>query len=96
MGKQDSIVGYSDFGDFLKNYPRASFVVLDNAGHNLQIEQPELFYCLTKEWLERVINSEKQQGVTLYTIQINIQMSILPMWLILAYKEGSSMFYYTD
>jgi pimeloyl-ACP methyl ester carboxylesterase len=54
MGRQDSIVGYSDSWDFLKNYPRASFVVLDIAGHNLQIEQPELFYCLTREWLARV------------------------------------------
>jgi Predicted hydrolases or acyltransferases (alpha/beta hydrolase superfamily) len=62
MGKQDSIVGYSDSWDFLKNYPRASFVVLDKAGHNLQIEQPELFNCLTKEWLQRVIDSEKKEG----------------------------------
>lgn len=31
---------------------------VDNAGHALQIEQPELFGCLIKEWLERVINSE--------------------------------------
>lgn len=57
MGKQDSIVGYSDSWDFLKNYPRASFVILDNAGHNLQIEQPELFNCLAKEWIEKVIKS---------------------------------------
>lgn len=55
IGKQDSVVGYSDSWEFLKDYPRASFVVLDNAGHALQIEQPESFYCLTKEWLGRVI-----------------------------------------
>ena len=60
MGKQDSCTGYSDSWDFLKNYPRASFVVLDNAGHNMEIEQPELFNCLTKEWLERVKYSEKK------------------------------------
>ncbi len=59
MGKQDSVVGYIDSWDFLENYPRASFVVLDKAGHNLEIEQPELFNCLTKDWLERVIDSEK-------------------------------------
>lgn len=61
MGKQDSMVGYIDSWDYLKNYTRASFVILDNAGHNLQIEQPELFNCLTKEWLERVIYSEKNK-----------------------------------
>ncbi len=59
MGKQDSMVGYDDSQDLLKDYPRASFVILENAGHALQIEQPELFKSLTKEWLERVINSEK-------------------------------------
>ncbi len=56
MGKQDSMVGYIDSWHFLKNNPRASFVILDNAGHNLQIEQPALFNCLVKDWLERVIN----------------------------------------
>jgi pimeloyl-ACP methyl ester carboxylesterase len=56
MGKQDSMVGYIDSWYFLKNYPRASFVILDNAGHNLQIEQPELFNCHVKDWLERVVN----------------------------------------
>jgi pimeloyl-ACP methyl ester carboxylesterase len=55
MGKQDSVVGYSDTWEFLAEYPRASFVVLDNAGHALQIEQPELFHGLTKGWLQRVM-----------------------------------------
>jgi pimeloyl-ACP methyl ester carboxylesterase len=59
MGKQDSMVGYTDSWNYLKNYPRASFVVLDNAGHNLQIEQPDLFDCLAKDWLDRIIYSEK-------------------------------------
>ncbi len=58
MGKQDAMVGYSDSWNFLKNYSRTSFVVLDKAGHNLQIEQPELFNYLVKEWLGRVINNE--------------------------------------
>jgi pimeloyl-ACP methyl ester carboxylesterase len=59
MGKQDSMAGYTDSWNYLKNYSRASFVVLDNAGHNLQIEQPDLFDYLVKDWLERVVNSEK-------------------------------------
>ncbi len=58
MGKQDSMVGYIDSWHFLKNYSRASFMILDNAGHNLQIEQPGLFNCLVKDWLEKVANSK--------------------------------------
>ncbi|MFC4336360.1 alpha/beta fold hydrolase [Salininema proteolyticum] len=31
-----------------------TFAVLDMAGHNAQIEQPELFGALMREWLGRV------------------------------------------
>lgn len=54
MGRQDNSVGYHDHWAFLENYPRASFVILDKAGHNLQIEQDVLFTALVREWLERV------------------------------------------
>ncbi len=54
MGRQDSCVGYKDAWNILDNYPRATFAVLDKAGHNLQIEQDELMNALVMEWLERV------------------------------------------
>jgi pimeloyl-ACP methyl ester carboxylesterase len=54
MGRQDNCVGYHDHWAFLENYPRASFVILDKAGHNLQIEQDTVFTALVREWLERV------------------------------------------
>ncbi|KPN97268.1 alpha/beta fold hydrolase [Lysinibacillus sp. ZYM-1] len=54
LGKQDSVVGYQDAFAILEKFPRASFAILDMAGHNLQIEQPELFTKLMIEWLERV------------------------------------------
>lgn len=53
-GKQDHVVGYRDQWLFSQHYPRASFVVLDRAGHNLQIEQNHLFNALVGEWLDRV------------------------------------------
>ena len=37
-------------------YPRASFVLLDKAGHGLQIEQDILFTETVKEWLDRVVS----------------------------------------
>ena len=57
-GRQDSAVGYRDLWTLIENYPRASFVVLDKAGHNLQIEQDALFTALVKEWLIRVQKSQ--------------------------------------
>jgi pimeloyl-ACP methyl ester carboxylesterase len=39
----------------LDNYPRASYVVLDKAGHNLQIYQEKLFGGIVNEWIDRVM-----------------------------------------
>ncbi|MUK87750.1 alpha/beta fold hydrolase [Ornithinibacillus sp. L9] len=56
LGKQDSTVGYKDAFQLLDHYPRASFAVLDRAGHYLQIEQAGLFNNLMGEWLDRAMN----------------------------------------
>lgn len=53
-GRQDSVVGYSGLWRIIESYPRASFVLLDKAGHALQIEQDVLFTDAVKEWLSRV------------------------------------------
>jgi pimeloyl-ACP methyl ester carboxylesterase len=53
-GRQDAVVGYEDTYVLLPHFPRATFAVLDVAGHNLQIEQPALFGSLIREWLERI------------------------------------------
>lgn len=54
LGKQDSVVGYKDAFAILENYSRATFAVLDRAGHNLQVEQAKLFTSIINEWLDRV------------------------------------------
>jgi len=60
LGRQDSSVGYRDAWKIIENYPRATFVVLDTAGHVLQIEQEELFNTLANDWLNRVEYSLKK------------------------------------
>ena len=50
-GKQDTAVGYTSQISLLKQYPHATYLALDRAGHNLQIEQPQVFRSLTCEWL---------------------------------------------
>ncbi|MBJ8102997.1 MULTISPECIES: alpha/beta fold hydrolase [Bacillus cereus group] len=52
-GRQDILVGYQDIVGIIEDYPRATLAVLDMAGHNLQIEQPELFESLVSEWVRR-------------------------------------------
>ncbi|MGD0424360.1 MAG: alpha/beta hydrolase [Candidatus Bathyarchaeia archaeon] len=53
-GRQDASVGYNDAWSIIESYPRATFAVLDSAGHNLQIEQAQVFNTLVSEWLDRV------------------------------------------
>jgi pimeloyl-ACP methyl ester carboxylesterase len=52
--RQDQIVGYRAAWDLLNNYPRATFAVLDRAGHSVPIEQDTLCQALMREWLDRV------------------------------------------
>lgn len=54
LGRQDHGVGYRDAWTILENYPRATFAVLDRAGHALQMEQEILFNALVNEWLNRM------------------------------------------
>ncbi len=54
LGRQDNVCGYRDAWKALESYPRATYVVLDRAGHGLQMEQTALFNALTNEWLDRV------------------------------------------
>lgn len=57
-GRQDACVGYHDLWKIIENYPRATFASLDGAGHNLQIEQFELFNNLVNDWITRVEKTE--------------------------------------
>jgi pimeloyl-ACP methyl ester carboxylesterase len=56
-GRQDSSCGYQQALNLLENFPRATFAVLDTAGHCLPSEQVEIFRALGVEWLDRVARS---------------------------------------
>lgn len=53
-GRQDATAGYTGPGELIEHYPRATFAVLDRAGHALMHEQPGLAQALVAEWLTRV------------------------------------------
>ena len=54
-GRLDSTVGYAAAADLLGHYPRATLAVLDDAGHALPHEQPDLLRALVTEWSVRVL-----------------------------------------
>jgi pimeloyl-ACP methyl ester carboxylesterase len=55
-GRQDAVVGYRDAWNILEKYPRATYVVLDRAGHLLEDKQG-LVNVFINDWLDRVEES---------------------------------------
>ncbi len=53
-GRLDSTVGYTGAAALLDVHPRATVAVIDDAGHALPHEQPELLGALMAHWLTRV------------------------------------------
>ncbi len=53
-GRQDSACGYADALDLDDQLPRATFAVLDRAGHGVAEEQRVLFRALVADWLDRM------------------------------------------
>ncbi|MFZ3467694.1 alpha/beta fold hydrolase [Streptomyces sp. 4.24] len=56
-GRLDSTVGYAAAADLVDHYPHASLAVVDDTGHALPHERPELLRALLLEWLTRVERS---------------------------------------
>jgi pimeloyl-ACP methyl ester carboxylesterase len=55
-GRQDSTVGYRAAWALLDEFPRATYAVLDVAGHQLgRIERQGPFRALVGDWLERMV-----------------------------------------
>jgi pimeloyl-ACP methyl ester carboxylesterase len=52
-GRRDSVVGYADAIDLLERYPSATLAVIEDAGHALMHERPELLAALLGDWLDR-------------------------------------------
>lgn len=50
----DSTVGYAAAAELLGDYQRATLAVVDDAGHALPHERPELLRALVVDWLDRV------------------------------------------
>ncbi len=58
-GRRDCVVGYTDATDLLEHYPHATLAVLENAGHALMHERPELLAAFLGDWLDRARPEDK-------------------------------------
>jgi pimeloyl-ACP methyl ester carboxylesterase len=52
-GRRDSVVGYTDATALLERYPHATLAVIEDAGHALMHERPDLLATFLGDWLER-------------------------------------------
>ncbi|QSE90626.1 alpha/beta hydrolase [Rhodococcus pseudokoreensis] len=53
-GRRDSVAGYADACELAERYPHATLAVLEDAGHALMHERPELLAVLLGDWLNRL------------------------------------------
>ncbi len=58
-GREDNVVGYADAWILLGKLPRATYVVLDKAGHSLELDQGPIVTRLLGDWVDRVTREEK-------------------------------------
>ncbi|WP_179258009.1 alpha/beta fold hydrolase [Enemella evansiae] len=53
-GRRDDSVGFADQFELLESYPRMTYVVFDDAGHNVHLDRPTLATALVADWLDRL------------------------------------------
>ena len=56
--RRDSVVGYTDAVEMLDRYPHATLAVIDDAGHAVMHERPEVLAALLGDWLDRARQQE--------------------------------------
>lgn len=61
-GRRDSTVGYRDSTELLEHYPHATLAVVEDAGHALMHERPEILSALVRDWIDRVPGSRTGRG----------------------------------
>ncbi len=54
FGRQDAPFRYRTYWRVLKDFPRATYAILDGAGHGLWNDRNELVCGLVRDWLDRV------------------------------------------
>lgn len=54
-GKYDTAVGYEDQKEWLNIFPNATYEVIDNAGHNIFVDQPEEFTRIVTDFLRSIL-----------------------------------------
>ncbi|ATG97792.1 alpha/beta fold hydrolase [Mesoplasma lactucae] len=55
-GKEDNVVGWKDQMSLMDNWLNGSMILLSKAGHNLQMDQPEVYQDMIKDFFLNKLN----------------------------------------
>lgn len=58
-GRQDHVVGFEDQFALLAHYPRATYIAIHGAGHNVHLEQPEIVAAALRNWAEDAVQAAR-------------------------------------
>jgi pimeloyl-ACP methyl ester carboxylesterase len=58
-GRRDCVVGYTDATALLERYPHATLAVIEDAGHALMHERPDLLATFLGDWLDRASDAPR-------------------------------------
>ncbi|WP_193103251.1 alpha/beta fold hydrolase [Brachybacterium sp. FME24] len=53
-GKRDAVVGFEDQRELAARFPQSTYAALDQAGHNVHLDQPETVRTLLRQWSRSV------------------------------------------
>lgn len=59
-GRRDSVVGYTDAMGLIERYPHATLAVIEDAGHALMHERPELLAPIFRDWFTRAATADRR------------------------------------
>ncbi len=54
-GRQDAVVGFEDQWELARRFPRVTYAMLDAAGHNLEIDEPDMVASHLRRWAQQVV-----------------------------------------
>lgn len=56
--RYDTAVGYADQFEWINIFPHSTYVMVDGAGHNVNIDQPEMFNNAVSGWLNCILQED--------------------------------------
>ena len=97
-GRHDNGVGYWRPAQLVPYYPRATYAVLDRAGHGVNLEQEAIFNQLALDWIQRMVEMETAVSYDTGTermlkFSVDVPASVADVWHAWTTEAGATTFF---